>query len=253
MPRFLTHPAALLLAVASMLALLVGLVGSGGRPTSRPRWIASAEPRAPERASVVLRTPVLAPQEVESPAAPVQTKSGPTASKPTRAKLTGIVLRPEGEPAAGARVLLGQQQARCDAEGRFELTLAPERSGTDLLAFEPGHEPALRPAFGLGLGAGGEHSVRLVLGPQTLTLDGTVSDANGEPLEGWIVELDELDLLADFGLREPVCTDGEGRFVISDVCAGVHVLRAWRERRELAFHSAPAAAGESGIAIVVVE
>ncbi len=253
MPRSSTKPAVLLLAVASVLALLVGLVGSSGRPTSGPRSVAPSEPRPPERSSVALRTPVLpSPEKVEPPAAPARAKKqSATPTKTAREKLTGIVLRPEGEPAPGARVVLGQQHTSCDAEGRFELVLSVDVGAADLLAFEPGRGPVLRPAFGASLGAGGEHSVRLVLGAETLTLSGTVARSNGQPLEGWTVELDELDLLANFGLRELVRTDGEGRFTLGDVPAGVHVLRAWKDQRELAFRSAPAAAGESGIKIVV--
>lgn len=255
MPLSSTKPAALLLAVAFVLALLVGLVGSAGRADSRPRSIAPAEPREPGRASVVLRTPVAPlPDEVEPPPAPARKEKKPAPpSRSARVKLTGIVLRPEGEPAAGAQVVLGQQHAGCDPEGRFELELSADVGSADLVAFEPGHEPVLRPVFGASLGAGGENSVRLVLGPETLTLSGTVVGTNGQPLEGWTVELDGHDLLATFGLREAARTDGDGRFTLGDVSAGVHVVRAWKDRRELAFRSAPAAAGETGISIVAEE
>jgi hypothetical protein len=252
MPRSSTKPAVLLLAVASVLTLLVGLVGSADRTTSSPRALPPAEPRAPARASVVLRTPVPpSAQEVEPQSTPPKTAK--KSARSARRSVTGIVLRPEGEPAAGARVALGRKLARCDAEGRFELELFDDNGAEDLLAFESGHEPVLRAAFGASIEANGEHSVRLVLGPETLTLSGTVVGASGSPLAGWSVELDELDPLADLGLREQVLTNGNGQFSFGDVPAGVHVLRAWKERRELSFRSQPAAAGESGITIRVEE
>jgi hypothetical protein len=163
------------------------------------------------------------------------------------------VVLPEGEPAAGARVVLGQQHATCGPDGRFELAFSSLPSGADLLAHAPGHEPALHAAFGAGLGKSGEHAVRLVLGPPTLTLRGVVVGAQNRTLKGWTVELDGRDVLTDFGLRDPVHTGADGCFVLTDVPAGVHVVRAWKDRRDLAFRSAPTSAGETGIQIVVYE
>jgi len=252
MPRSSTGPVWFLVAVASLLASLVGLVVSSGRPSSGPRSIAPAEPWEARRTKVVLSPPAppLA-DETEPPVAPPRTSAPAPRTRVVLERVTGIVLRPEGEAASGARVVLGRQHARCDARGRFELVLAGDEGRADLVAFEPGREPALHPAFGASLGAGGEHVVRLVLGAETLTLSGSVTDADGRPLKGWTVELDGADVLADFRLREDVRTDADGRFELSDVPAGVHVLRAWRDRRELAFRSAPTSAGESGITIVV--
>lgn len=253
------RPALLLVVVAAALALLIGLVGSGGRTSSRPRPIPSGEPwsrREPagERLRAPLVLPPLEDEAAPSPA-PVKVKIAEQApeSREERARLVGFVLRPEGEPATGARVLLGHQQARCDGNGRFELALTADANGADLLAFEPGHEPALRPAFGTGLALRGESQVRLVLGPETLALAGTVVGQDGEPRKGWTVELDGLDPLATYGLREALRTDGEGRFQLSEVPAGVHIVRAWKERRELAYRSVPSSAGESGLTIVVAE
>jgi hypothetical protein len=116
------------------------------------------------------------------------------------------------------------------------------------VAFEPGFEPAVR--RGVGSMPGGPLEVRLVLGAETLSLSGRVIARDDRPLKRWVVELDGPDVLQDYGLREEVRTDGDGRFVLSDVPAGVHVVRAWRERRELAYRSAPASAGEVGLTIV---
>ena len=237
-----------------MRALLIGLVRSGERPDSRARASRSLEPWKPAE-PVSLRVPIVpAPAEV-APARP--SRPGPTeAAQATNeqrrepARLSGLVLRPEGDPASDARVVLGEQRARCTPDGRFELVLADGAAPADLLAFEPGYEPVLRPAVGAGLAAGATHELRLVLGPSTLSLTGTVTTRAGEPLAGWTVELDGLDPLATFGLRESVLTDAEGRFLLSDVPNGVHVVRAFAAQRELAFRSPPIAAGEEGLIVL---
>jgi hypothetical protein len=251
--RRLPSHSLLLLAVASVLAVLVGLVGSGERPAPRRPPPPPAEPPA-ERAQVRLATPVTrAVAEADAGAVPSERARPARSTRDPRGRLTGIVVLPGGEPAAGARVVLGQQQARCAADGRFELELAPVRRGADLLAFAPGHEPVLKPAFGATLGRDGDYTVRLVLGAETLTLSGTVVGAGKRPLEGWTVELEGRDVLTDFGLRDAVHTGADGTFVLNDVPAGVHVVRAWKERREVAFSSAPTSAGETGIEILVPE
>jgi hypothetical protein len=254
MPRSPTGSVWLLVAIAAVLASLAGLVASGQRvPETRPP--APAEPSPPRRTRVELIAPPTVPADEATPSVAFagKAKQAVAATPDERLRLRGVVLLPEGGPAAGARVVLAQQHVTCDPEGRFELVLPSLRSGADLLAWASGHEPALHAAFGAGLGKSGEHSVRLVLGPETLTLSGTVAGADGQPRKGWTVELDGPDVLSDFGLRDPVRTRADGAFVLDDVSAGVHVLRAWKEHRERAFRSAPASAGESGIMIVAYE
>jgi hypothetical protein len=199
----------------------------------------------------VLSTPIVLPPLEPEAAAPARTSTPARALAAPTARLVGVVFRPEGEPASGARVLLGQQQAHCSADGRFELLLAPHGAGEDLLAFEPGHEPVLRANFTATQTPDEDAELRLVLGPPTHALHGTVVDRDGRPQKGWTVELDEPDPLADSGLRERVRTDAAGSFVITDVPEGIHVVRAWRERAEFAVRSTPIAAGERGLTIVV--
>lgn len=250
MPRP-SGPLFLLGGVAALLLLLVGLVGSADRTVSGPRARAFGEPSVPAApARTELRSPlVLAPAEYGP--APEPAVEAAASTRTEDARLVGLVLRPDGEPARGARVVLGQQHGRCDADGRFELALPPDVAGADLIAFEPGFEPVLRPSFGSALAHGGESRVSLLLGPETLSLSGMVRTSDGTPLKNWNVELDELDPLVSFGLRERVRTDGKGAFLLTDVPAGTHVVRAWKERPSAAFRSEPFAAGASGLAIVV--
>ncbi len=239
--------------VAGALALSIGLVRSGGRDGSRPR---SASPIVEvERAEPANLRVALAPAPSEPSAPPVQAPAATPASasdaRRELPRLTGRVLRPEGDPASEAHVVLGDQRARCRPDGRFELVLTDETASGDLIAFEPGYEPVLRPSVDATLASGSALELCLVLGPSTLTLSGVVITPDGRPVPGWMVELDGLDPLAAAGLREPTTTDAEGRFLLPDVPAGVHMVRAFAERRERAFRSAPIAAGEEGVVLTV--
>jgi hypothetical protein len=127
----------------------------------------------------------------------------------------------------------------------------PAEGPLDLVAFRPGHEPALLPTFVSGSSRGAVHEVRLVLGPPSLTLAGRVLDEQGRPLKNWTVELDGHDALTQLGLRERVRTDAEGAYTLTDVPTGVQVVRAWKDRREAAFRSEPAQAGSTGLIVTV--
>ncbi len=258
MPHTSSKPLLLVIVGAGALALLVGLVRSASRDGSRPRSNGTVEAWRPEE-PVSLRVPVV-PLSNEAPASepvssatrahPAVTSRNSGEQRRELARVAGIVLRPEGDPASEARVLLGKQQARCGADGRFELVLTDDASAADLLAFEPGYEPALRAAFGANLVAGSTPELRLVLGPSTLSLSGSVTDHEHHPLKGWTVELDGIDPLAASGLRERVRTDAAGHFLLTDVPTGIHIVRAFQERRELAFRSPPIGAGEEGLVIL---
>jgi hypothetical protein len=247
-----------LAAMAAVLTLMVGLVQSGGRGVAHPRAPGKVEPPAsPAAVRDVLRTPLMpsaaAPEAPPPVAAPVVAPAVESSTKPRTARLIGTVWRPDGEPAPEARVVLGLQHARCDREGRFELVLGDDPAGADLIAFQPGYEPALRPNFGSGLTREHDGEVRLTLGPPTLSISGTIVDRGGAPLKNWTVELDELDPLASFGLREHVRSDGDGRFLLTDVVTGVHVVRAWKERPEAVYRSLPVESGATSVTIVADE
>lgn len=241
-------PRLLLVGVAAVLGLLVGLVGAADRKAAGPhgRSLTSRALEEEREELDELRMPL-----IPEPAASEPEPARESRPRPRLARISGSVARPGGEPAANARIVLGDMRAACDAEGRFELALEPPAPAADLVAFEPGFEPVLRPSFGASLAAGGETRLDLVLGPPTLTLAGRVVDLEGGAVEGWTVELDEPDLLRDLDLCEPVKCDAEGRFVLPDVPVGLHVVRTFHERRELAVRSSPVEAGTSEVSIVV--
>src|SRR5690349_24047134 len=106
--------------MAALLALAVGLVSSARResPRARPAPATSAASFA-EHEHDGLRTPeVLPPAEAEP--APRATEA-PQAARSERARLVGLVLRPDGEPAGRAQVVLGTLRVECEADGSFEL------------------------------------------------------------------------------------------------------------------------------------
>lgn len=255
MPHPSHTPKTLLLlgAMAALLALVVGLVGSARRASPRERPAPAAGPTVSvARTLDGLHTPeILPPAEAEAAPAPARPLAATPTERTERPRLVGLVLRADGEPAGRAQVVLGDLRTECAADGRFDLLLAGDYQGADLLAWEPGQEPVVRVAFGAGLPASGETFARLVLGPTTLTLEGAVLHEDGTPAGGWTVELDGPDPLASYGLRAPVRSDDGGRFTLTDVPAGSHALRAWKDSPRSAVRSVQAAAGSSGLSILV--
>jgi hypothetical protein len=243
-----SKPAVLLAAAVGGMVLLIGWVSSARRAATELQALPPIEAwhGNSSHEAVLVAPPRLL--ELGAPA-PTGVEEPSRATRPGR--LSGFVLREDGALAANALLVLGKQHERANAEGKFEMQLPADVSTADLVAYAPGFEPALRPAYGAQLDPSGENHVRLVLGPVAQSLTGRVVDADGLPRKGWTVELDEPDLLRDLGLRDNVRTDGKGVFTIPDVPGGVHVVRVFKQRRELAVRSDPAVAGELGLTVVV--
>lgn len=149
----------------------------------------------------------------------------PAPSRMSGRLATGTVVLPDGSPAAGARVHVGQrtfvdvrhqgrrpdeptwdeiQGAVCDAEGRFRIPLPDEVSGTValggggfagtqdvgaeavLLAELPGHACAVSGTFSVVEDEPMDVELRLTEGH---TLSGVVRDVDGRPIEGAFVGL----------------------------------------------------------------
>ncbi|MBK7877880.1 MAG: carboxypeptidase regulatory-like domain-containing protein [Planctomycetes bacterium] len=88
------------------------------------------------------------------------------------------------------------------------------------------------------------HGVRLVLGGPALAIAGTVLDANGRPAKGWRVALQGAS-----ATRDAARTDRQGRFVLSGLVPGAHVLRAWSTTTDDAFESEPVEAGARDVVL----
>jgi RNA polymerase sigma-70 factor (ECF subfamily) len=121
--------------------------------------------------------------------------------EPVRAEraLFGLVVEPDGTPLADARVSFGFHTARTDPSGRFSLELRSWQSSGTLMAVEPGRLPASL-AFEWspdGEGSDPEHPLVLALGPEPLSIEGRVLDADGDPRPGVVVSTPQSTLFGE--------------------------------------------------------
>jgi protocatechuate 3,4-dioxygenase beta subunit len=140
--------------------------------------------------------------------------------------LEGTVVHEDGSPAAGARVILADNETKTDAQGRFRLELRATEPETPLVAILKGFQPAVTPEYGRVLQATDMHPppVRLVLGPAPLSIAGHVLEAGGQPCRKWIVNLVEGTAVSEYripvitaedlssGAETLAVTDGDGAF-----------------------------------------
>jgi hypothetical protein len=175
-----------------------------------------------------------------------------------RAHLVGKVVRPDGDPASGATVLLAGSCTLTDDAGAFELVPACDPAGAELVVVEPGFGPLVVPDFGSGLVGGGIHAAgSLRLPGPGLTLAGRVRRASGAPLADVEVELlddMEVDCLDDSVERTAAGyapgqprTDGEGRFEVRGLLPAEYRLRIGGR------HFGRFRAGTAGLWLVVDE
>ncbi|MCZ6597105.1 MAG: sigma-70 family RNA polymerase sigma factor [Planctomycetota bacterium] len=124
------------------------------------------------------------------------------------ATLRGVVRDAEGRPVPGALVAAGRHRTtRADDEGVFELTGLDE--GTYALRAGGGDHGL---AFSeLTLGVGGEATWEPWL-DRGLELTGRLTDENGAPLGGWLVELQGAHAVDPW--FDGTTTDAEGRFAL---------------------------------------
>jgi len=92
----------------------------------------------------------------------------------------GRVLTADRRPAAGAYVAAGGEAATCDEEGRFVLSLNPNKLSSQLRAVLPGSLPAEVDLAQLS--AAQRRKLELVLGGAGLTITGLVRDAEGRAI-----------------------------------------------------------------------
>jgi hypothetical protein len=130
-------------------------------------------------------------------------------------ELAGTVLAPDGRPLPGASVSAGRDIVTTDARGRFNLPWtggtgrfvkdasgAWREEGADVaavIALKKGFRPAREALHERDL----ELPFVLRLGPEPLAISGTIRDADGEPLAGLVLWIQDP---TRFG-REPTTTD----------------------------------------------
>lgn len=131
--------------------------------------------------------------------------------------ITGTVLLPDGEPAAGAEVLYyGDVRATADAAGRFSLRVpvqSPNAEPVILGAVYCGNPILLGSAsLAPGLGTGADVTITVATPAEVL---GTVTDVNKIPIPNFPVDLTQGPLPS-----QRVYTDTEGRFHLRGIFPG---------------------------------
>ncbi|MDP6520029.1 MAG: hypothetical protein QF411_09035 [Planctomycetota bacterium] len=181
--------------------------------------------------------------------------------------VTGRVLLPDGSPAGGAEVALGEQLVRADPAGRFALSSPPEPPEDVVLAAGlKGYAPALVENFGVLIRAAAPsdpEETDLWLGAGDLTITGLVQDAAQQPLRRWEVQpLEPLQLCERHGLLRTVeglgrgangkaRTGLQGTFSLSGLLPRSYTLRVWNPETLASFVSDPIPAGTRGVRITV--
>jgi RNA polymerase sigma factor (sigma-70 family) len=134
----------------------------------------------------------------EAAVAPSQAREAAPASEPPAAlanarprrlatTVRGRVVTASGEGAPRAMVQVAPRVARCDDDGSFVIdVVAPDLA---LLAWAPGHHPAVVAAIGRHPDAIAGTAVSVVLPGAALAIGGVVRTADGAPATGWQLHL----------------------------------------------------------------
>ncbi|MEW6071773.1 MAG: carboxypeptidase-like regulatory domain-containing protein [Planctomycetota bacterium] len=180
-------------------------------------------------------------------------------------RIEGVVLLPDGTPAAGATVACGSLATTSGPDGRFSFSLGREvPEELALSASAEGHGTVVRPRFGVLVREWWPDPpppATLVLGVAPLEIAGRVEDAEGQPLANWRVYLHDetrLDETTVARIAEKLAggqiestTDGEGAFRLTGLLDRDYVLRAYDPRTLLSVQSPPIRAGTPDARIVV--
>lgn len=143
------------------------------------------------------------------------------------ARLRGVVIDAVGAPVAGALVALGTSTVKTDASGEFRFEAVQAGSGR-LIALEKGYQPAVAtlPVDADGQPGPWPRFVTLQLGRAALAIEGRVVSAQGEPLPGVKVWIDNPTI---FGRVENQCVPVEG--MLAGAMTKKEVMRELRARK----------------------
>lgn len=125
---------------------------------------------------------------------------------PLERALSGQVVHADGSPAPEAYVSLGAALVPTDSNGNFTIDVGRILSGWTLKAIAAGHQPGVLESSGStgsDLSAWPDPLV-VVLGPPTLSIEGRVVDADGEPVAGarvWPLDPGHFGILGNVPLQ----------------------------------------------------
>ncbi|MBK7878804.1 MAG: sigma-70 family RNA polymerase sigma factor [Planctomycetes bacterium] len=176
-----------------------------------------------------------------------------------RARLRGIVLDADGQPAEGASVHLGQDRCSSGADGRFELVLSCCHEGYSLVALRKGFQPAVLAEFGRSKMVSQDDLV-LRLGPATRSIRGRVVGPDGAPIAQAKVQI--LDGLVAGSVQcwaedvaagrysSEVATDANGAFELGGLSPRAYRIGAWWDEAHVVV-SEPIPAGSEEVVLTL--
>lgn len=179
---------------------------------------------------------------------------------PATVDLTGRVLDGDGQPVAGAAVRLyaegdpEPQVASAGSDGRFRLTGLDATRRYWIAAAAPGYLPTVAPVASGGWivpDAAAGAAVDVVLRAAAATLEGTVTDPDGAPVDGARIRLALPEGDTPWQGLPPAhtaATSDGGHFRLADVAPGVPLLLTVQGEGTL-----PSALGRDGAALPVLE
>ena len=172
--------------------------------------------------------------------------------------LLGRVDDPAGRPVPAARIALGPLETLSDELGLFAVPLEGSYDARRLVAMKAGHQGVTRTLGEAELQAAREGRgdvIRVTLGPEPLSIQGRVVDAEGEPRAGIKVWTQDVTVFGRHALALETyqwtgaagwtydVSDDQGRFEVGGLVARDYLLSAQDSTTQLQVQAGPFAAG----------
>ena len=132
--------------------------------------------------------------------------------------LGGTVTDGEGTPVAGVSVQVGEQTATTDGEGKWQMSVAFADDSLTVSYSKQGYVAAQDTVNKSDIGAGNSWNGTKQLSEKLVTVTGTVTDQDEDPIEGVTVTLTYAG-----GETRTATTNGEGVYTFTDVTTFVGV------------------------------
>lgn len=180
-------------------------------------------------------------------------------------QLRGSVLLPDGNPAVGARVRLGDLSAQTGDDGRYALPVVTQLADElPLAAGLDDYAPALIERYGATVNTAlplTPPEAVLQLGP-ALSISGVLLEAAGEPATGWQIQLHDgteisrMQFPPDLAERVgkgliSTSTKGDGKFLLTNLLPRDYTLLARDQKTLQTFYSDPIPAGDNDVVLRV--